>query len=400
MPFQNNSNIIVAIKRETVTGTAATAAGATRVRLIGSSGLERKRAIIQSVEKRGDGLTSMGRLGGVSVSGGYSGEMSIGGAVDIMTEAIMRSTWVTATAIGFATMTTVAIGSNTVTAAGGDWIATQGLRVGDIFTLSGTSLAADNNVVAPIIALGTLTITTVTGAFTTLAATATGTITIAKRVVSASVPTRYSHTVEQYDEDTDLSELFIGCRLTGWKLSLKPGAMAMWQATFMGMDRTILTTGTSPWFTTPTNTTGLELISDDATLRKNGVTVTTFTSLDIDFSVKAQAPDVIGTFIPPDVFDNDLVVSGSAAGLRQDFANLTLFDAETEFELWIILRDTSQTPNTFYSVFLPRVKITGLAAPVGGGDGAKIETIGLMVGPKVAATGYDGTIAVISSSAP
>jgi hypothetical protein len=44
------------------------------------------------------------------------------------------------------------------------------------------------------------------------------------------------------------------------------------------------------------------------------------------------------------------------------------------------------------------VKISGLSADVGGGDGAKIETLNLMVGPKAAATGYDATIATFSSS--
>ena len=101
----------------------------------------------------------------------------------------------------------------------------------------------------------------------------------------------------------------------------------------------------------------------------------------------------------PDIFDNDCMVSGQVTGLREDFANLTLYDAETEFEISILLEEPSGTPKECLSIFLPRVKISALSAPAGGGDGAKVETLSLMVGPKAAATGYDGTIAMISSSA-
>ena len=399
--YQNNSNILVAIKRETSTGVAAgaTSGTATRVRLVGSPGLELKRAVVQSAEKRGDGLTSMGRLGGKSLAGSYNGEISAGGAVDLHTESVMRSTWVAAVPISFVSVTTVAIGSNTLTNPGSDWIA-AGVRVGDIFTLSGTSLAANNSTNNPVTAVSTNVITTVLGAFTTLAATATGTITIAKKVKTATTPTRYSHSIEQYDADVDLSELFLGCRAVGMKLSFKPGQMATISYMYEGMDRTILTTGTSPWFIAPTLTTGLELIADDASIRKAGVVVATFTGFDLDFSIKAKGENVLGSFVPADIFDNDMVVSGSISALRSDFANLTSFDAETEFELGILLQEPTTAPKPFFAVYLPRVKFSGLSAPVGGGDGAKVETLSLMIGPRVAATGYDAGIATFATSVP
>ena len=63
-----------------------------------------------------------------------------------------------------------------------------------------------------------------------------------------------------------------------------------------------------------------------------------------------------------------------------------------------MLQELATAPKPCLNVFLPRVKIQGLSAAVGGGDGAKIETKLLMIGPKVAATGSDGTISTISSS--
>lgn len=399
MTIQTNANISVRIKRETTTGTAATASGATTVRLIPSAGSEFKRAAIIAQELRGDGVTNMGRLGMKSVDSAYEGELTVGGATDIIAEAIMRSTWVTAFEVGFATMTTIAIGTNTLTAAGGDFVGTQGIRVGDIFKLSGTTVSADNNTNNVVVSIGSLTIVTTTGAFTTLAATATGTITIAKKVKTATTPTRYSHTIEQYDEDADLSELFLGNRVTSMRLSCKPGEMAKLSFGCMGMDRTALATGTSPWFTSPSLTTGLGLIADDASILYNGALVTTFTGIDLVFTLSANTVGVVGSFVAPDIFDNVLTVSGTISALRSDFSNLTLFDAETEFALNVLLQELATAPKPFFNVYLPRVKISALSAPVGGGDGPKVETLTLMVGPKVAATGHDGTIATISSSA-
>ena len=399
MTIQTNANISVRIKRETTTGTAATAAGSTVVRLIGSPGLELKRAPIVAQELRPDGVTNMGRLGAKSVDGSYEGEVTVGGHTDIVVEAIMRAAWVTAFEVGFATMTTVAIGTMTMTAAGGDWVGGQGIRVGDVLTLSGTTVSGNNNTRNPVRSVNSLTITTATGAFTTLAATATGTITVAKKVKTATTPTRYSHTVEQYDEDADLSELFLGCRVTSLKLSCKPNEMARITVGMMGMDRTALATATSPWFTAPAETTGLGLIADDAAISFNGALVTQFTGIELDFTIGAAGQPVLGSFVSPDIFDNVLTVSGSISGLREDFSKITLYDAETEFAINLLLQELATAPKPFLNVFLPRVKIQALSAPVGGGDGAKIETLQLMVGPKVAATGSDGTIATFSSSA-
>jgi hypothetical protein len=399
MAYQTGANVLIAIKRETTTGTAATAASATVVRYIDSPGLGLRRGTIRSGEKRADANQAMGRLGNKSVEGTINAEATVGGATDLLLEALMRSAWATTVVVGFATMTTVAIGTNTVTAAGGDWVGGQGLRVGDIFTLSGTTVAGNNNLRTPIVSISSTVITVPAGTFTTLAATATGTLTRLRKLVNGATPTRYSHTIEQYDRDIDLSELFLGCRLTGVRLSLRPNQPVQLAYSFLGMDRTVLTTGTSPWFSSPSETTGLALVADDSSIYKDGVAVATFTGLDLDFQIAARGEPVIGSLVTPDIFDNDLGVTGSITGLRSDFANLTAYDAETEFAIQVVLKEPGTDPDPCLGLFLPRVKISDLSAPVGGGDGAKIETLQLMIGPKVAATGYDGTVASWATSA-
>jgi hypothetical protein len=399
--YQTGANVLVAMKEETTIGTAATAAGATRVRFIGSSGAELKRAAILSQEKTSAAITPMGRLGAKSVDSVYETELSVGGALTLLTEGIMRAAYATTVVVGFATMTTVAFNTNTVTAAGGDWVGGQGLRVGDIFTVTGTSLAANNDLRTPITAISSTVITVPAGSFTTLAATATGTLTRLRKVINGTSPSRKSYTLEQYDGDTDLSELFLGNRVTGLKWSIQPNAITKVTPTFMGLDRTILTTGTSPWFSSPTLSAGVPLIAHDMVILQSGVAVAVFTSAEIDMTIAAQHEPVIGAYVSPDIFDNDLAMSGTITGLRSDFANLTAFDAETEYDLQLLFKapTSAGTPVECVSMYIPRIKLASVTAPVGGGDGAKIETRQIMFGPKTAATGYDGTLVVISQSA-
>jgi hypothetical protein len=396
--YQGSSNVLAAIKRETTTGVAATASGATQMRVTSSPGLVLQRANIQSAEKRSDMLKTLARLGGKSVSGSYNAELTIGGATDILLEAIMRSTWSAAVTTAASTFTTLTAGVSTITGASGSFLST-GIRVGDVLNLTGTAVAANNNINLRVVSVTATVITLAGTPLSVGTADATGNLVRLKKIVNGVTATRYSHTIEQYNTDIDLSELFLGCRLTGLKLSFKPGAMGTVQYTFMGLDRTLLTAGTSPWFTTPTLTTGLDLIADDSALRYNGVDVVNFTGFDIDFSIAAKAESIIGTFVSPDVFDNDLTVTASVTALRSDFSNLTAYDAETEFEASILLQEPTGAPKGCLRIFLPRVKIGAASAPFAG-DGAMIETLPLLVGAKVAATGYDAGVANISSSAP
>jgi hypothetical protein len=398
LAYQTSSRVLAAIRRETTAGTAATVTGASQIRLIGSPGLKLNRARIESNEKRTDALKQMPRLGYKSVDGSFNSELSAGGHHDLLLEAVQRNAASTATSIGFATLTTVAVGTNQVVAAAGDWVA-QGIRVGDIFTLSGTSVSGNHAVNARVVAVTSLTISVPPATFTTLAASATGTLTRAKKMINGTTPTSFTHSIEQYDQDIDVSELFLGCMCVGVNLSFRPGQMATAQYTFLGMDRTALATGTSPYFTSPTLTTSLQLVADDSSIRYNGAQVATFTGFDLNFQITAAGEPVIGSLVTPAIFDNDMMASGSITGLRSDFSNLTLFDAETEFDVSILLEEPTGSPPAFLSVFLPRVKLAGIDAPIGGGDGAKIETLEIVTGPKTAATGYDGTVAAFHSSA-
>jgi hypothetical protein len=367
------------------------------MRIIGGNGMQLNYAQVQSVEKLANSLTSMGRLGYKSTTGDFNKELSVGGVTDVEVEAVMRAAWTAAVTGAFATFTTVAVQTNALVATAGSFI-TQGVKAGDIFTLSGTSQASNNGRNIRALAVTTATISTVTGTFTAVAASATGTLTALKKIFTAATPTRYSHTIEQYDTDITAGEIYLGCRLVGIDLSFKPGAMAQMTSHYLGVDRT--TESGSSYFTSPTLTTTIGLVADDSSIRYNGADVAKFTGFDLKFAITAAGVPIIGSRVTPDIFDNNLAVSGTITALRSDFSNLTLLDAETEFEVEIVLQSPTGSPPDCFGIYLPRVKISDLgAAPVGGGDGAKIETLTLMVGPKTADTTHDGGIATFYSSA-
>ena len=399
MTYQAAANVLVALKAETTTGVAVTTVtGAAQLRINDSPGMKLNRAVVQSEEKRSDGLKTMGRLGFKSTDGSFNSELSPGGATDILLEAVMRGTWATTTSITFATMTTITTGTNEVVANAGDWVGAQGIRVGDVFRLS-NHIAANDDENLMVTAVTSLTISTATNLLTADASAAsTGTLTVLRKLINPATPTKRTFNVEQYDTDTDLTELFLGSKVVGINLSFQPGQMVQVTYTFIGMDRTALATGASPFFTSPSLTTSLGMIADDSSIRFNGALVTDFTGFDLDFQITAAGVPVIGSPVSPDIFDNDMMVSGTITGLRQDFGNITLYDAETEFEVSILLEESESEPKSCLGIFIPRAKFQSLAAPAGGGDGAKVETKEVMIGPKASATGYDGTIAVFSSS--
>lgn len=406
MPIQSNSRVVVALKRETTLGTAAGTSGGDILRITDSPGFDPDRNPIESAEQRVDGTTAMGRLGGRSLTGSFNGELVVGGAIDVILEAMTRGTWRAALVITQATagLTSITTTTTTIVASAGSWI-TAGVRVGDIIRLTNHT-AQNNNLNLRVLAVSALTIT-VGGIGSNAAAPLTTNaspdsifeVTVLKKLVNPATPVRYSHTVEQGGTDMDLSAIFLGCRVTGFSLSCRPNSMATFTVTFTGLNWTFLVTGTSPYFTAPSVTTGLALVADDSAVRYNGADVATFTGFDIEFTLGAETDNVIGSTVSPDVADNNWRASGTITGFRSDFSNLTLWEAETEFEVSIALQEPGAAPNSVIGFFFPRVKLRKVGAPAGGGTGNMIETMELMIGPKVAASGYDGTSVAIYSSA-
>jgi len=405
MAYQTSANVLVALAVEAAgtPGTAALAgaADAKLLRITDSPGLVKHFGKIVSAEKRDDGEVPLPRHGGISVDGSYNTEVTVGGAMDVLYQALKRSTWVAETAAltcdAGLVWTSLAAAANTLTLVGTGSFITQGFKKGDLVKI--TAVATNLNKIGMVQTVAANVLTFYGTPFSVEGADNDAALTIMKKLKTATTPTRRSFTIDQYKQDIDLSETFVGCRAIGLKLSFKPNAHATATWSFLGMDRTAQAVGTSPWFTLPpVATTGLALIADDSTICKNGAVVATFTGFDLDFTIAAKGEPVIGSLISPDIFDNDVTVSGQITGLRSDFANLTLYDADTEFEVGIHLHEPGALPQGCVGFYLPRCTIGELSAPAGGGDGAEIETLALNTGPAVAAATVDAGTCTISSS--
>lgn len=396
MPMQTGRNILIAYKVEGTYNVAPAAAGAKRFRPNASSGLRLSRAMIQPNEIRSDGQTSMARLGSKSVGGGYSADLSVG-SFDELIEAALRGTWTAAQVITQATMTSITTTTSTIVAAGGSWI-TQGVRVGDVVRLSSHSTAANNDRNLRVIGV-TATVITVAETLTVDAvADASFSLTIARKLIQPTTPVSRSFTFEEYQQDLDLTEQVTGARISSLKISGEPDGMCIIEFGIVAADQTGLASGSSPFFSSPTLTTTIALTLADAKIRFAGADVVTLTSFDVMLDLSGATLPVIGSLTTPDVFLNPASISGSVSGVRSDLTNLTRFTGETELELHVMMVEPESEPKDFVSLFLPRIKLTGVDKAFGG-DGAMIETLPFIVGPKEGTTGYDSTMIHFATSA-
>ena len=402
MAFQTGSNYLVALKREEAAtpGTAATAGSAAVLRTLDSPGMKLTRANIMSAERNAAMTKPIARIGFKGVDGSYNTEWSVGGGHDILLEALVRGTWSAESTITYdnsAALTSLEVtGTNEITSVGTTSFVAA-IFEGDIIYLTDMSTAANNNVNCRVIGVAANVLTLAGTPLTIQVADIACSLVRLKKVYTPATPTRYSHTIEQYSTDIDLSELFLGCRLINAKFSFKPGQHATISFAFLGMDRTLLLTGTSPWFTAPAVSTGISVVADDSVIVSGGSVVTTYTGMDLDFTIAAKGEPTIGNLVTPDIFDNDFSCSGSITGLRENFANLISYDAETEFALGMKLEEPVAAPKPAVGLWLPRVKIGGIEAPLGG-DGGQIETRTLLIGPSVATTTLHASPVIFHSS--
>lgn len=399
---QTSSNVIVAVRREATPGTPPGTGSGVRVRITDSQGLALVKALARSAEKRADGNRQKGRHSSRSVSGGYNNELTAGGANDIFLEALLRAAATASATRTQAELTSIAIASNVITAGGGSFI-TQGFRFGQIIYLTGCSAAANDNrnCMVTAVTASTMAVLPVNGvALTDMGADTTFSIVRRGHIINGAAPTRFHHTIEQYDVDHERSEQFTGCKVVGLSLNIVPGQPVTCAWNIMGFNRTLLDTGSAPYYVTPSLTTGLAMVGDEIALRYNGALATRFTSLKLDFNLAAAGVGVLGSLTTPDIFDNDLSIDATATVIRASHSDLTLYEAETAFEMSLVLENrVSVAPFECYGFSFPVVTIDDQKAPVGGGDGPKVDTLQLGFGTKVAATGYDGTKFIVSSSA-
>jgi hypothetical protein len=393
---QTGQNVSVRYKVQSAKGTPASGSGGKELPLVASGGLALAKAAIRSPEVRSDGMRTIPRHGSRSVGGEYMSVVRLA-ALDELLEAVFRGTWVPSFTITNTAMTSITTTTNTIVAAAGSWI-TQGLRVGDVITLTGHATAANNSKRLLVTALTASTITVPANSLTTDAVADTSfTVTVHKRLTQG-VTKRY-FTFEEYHADIDQSELFTDCMVSSVRLQLQPDNTAQAQFGLVGINGSALATGSSPQLTTPTAYDTANLIATDALIYKNGVAIAILTGFDILIDLAAQTVPVIGATTSPDVYPDNASVTGTISALRTDLQFLSDFDAETELAIAFLLREPEAAPEDFISVFLPVTKLMQAPSAALGNSGPMTSTMQFECGKKPTTSGFADTMVQINSSA-
>lgn len=388
-------NVQVAFRKEAVFGTAPGTGSGTILRPNPSPGLDLKKALIKPGEFRKDGQSAMARQGTLQVAGSFEADLIVG-SLDVLIDGLMRSAvtaLVTATSADFTNITIT--GTNTITWNTGD--PRTKFKTGDVFKISGSANSANHNKWFRISSQTATTMVTAGTALSNQAADAGATLTRTKKWINGATPTRASYYFEQLYQDLAKGDQFMGVRVIGGKISLAGDAMV--KVTFNLLGQNGLTNQVA-YYVTPTLPTGTGLVSEDATIRLNGVDYSDITGLEINFGMGGAVPSMVGTNLPPDVFENNLEVTGSVSFLMSDTVRQLLWVGanDTEWELQVLLQTPTGTPTDMVWLFLPRCKFTDMSDPLGTDQGI-ILTAPFTCGVKDVTTGYDSATIAIGTSA-
>jgi hypothetical protein len=414
MAYQENWNGYMAYKVQSALGTRAASTAALVHRQTGGVGGRMTKAAIESLEIRRDGLSTRGRHGLQKSTGTYSSELSIGGFDNIL-QAVSRGTWgsadlaVTEATAGLTSITTT---TTTIVAAAGSWI-TAGFRVGDVVVMTGHSSAGNNSRLlrlTGVVAL-TLTVAAVDGLPLTLNAVADTAFTITRtgRVLvnpgAGNLVKRY-YTIEEYEYDTDRSEMFDDCVWGSYRIAMQPNGLVQLDTTWVGTgEMEALETGSSPYFVSPTTPTGVPLAVVEAVVRMGSTDLVSLTSFDITVDNQPMAPDVISSSpYAPAVFSGSEMVSMNLSMLRSDLQQVADFIAETPLSLHVVCTENESAPESFFSLFVPNFTLGGVdksaLAKQGGPRTQTIPVPAALVGIDNTGSGYDATAVKIQVSNP
>jgi hypothetical protein len=411
MAYQSQANGLIAFKAQGAKGTVASGGSGFVLRTAGGPGGRLVKGVYESNEVRRDLMRIRGRHGLRQVSGSYTVEVSLDNCDDFY-QALFRGAWEAPITVTQATAGLTSVTSNATgifTAAAGSWI-TAGLRVGDVVAFTGLNATGNNSRNFRITAL-TATVMTVASldglpvitdgvADTTFSVVRTGQKLICP-AAGASV-NRY-FTIEEYDGDLDLTEIFVDCVITSVKFTIAPGGLITSDIAFTGTGLFQTATGASaPTFTTPTESVGLPLSSVDAVLRYGSADFADLTSWDLTIEIGGVAPEVVGSVISPDVFTGQMAVSMNFTTLRQDYARMIEFLNETPAAFHVVMAENDAEPKDFMSIYVPNLTLGGIdKSPLSREAGPRTQSITVpagLIGKDTSGGAFDATMVKLQVS--
>lgn len=394
MAYQSARNLQVVYKAETVFGQLPGATGATVFRP-NRGALTLAKEPIRSNEVRRDGMSSRGRHGSRSVTGQYSGDLSVG-TFDALIEAVFRGTFASAVSITGAGVTSITTTANTIVAASGSWLA-LGIRAGDVVRLTDHSSPGNNN--------RNLRVTDVTASTLTVAETlvvdavadTTFTLTRPKKLIQGVTPR--SFTVEEYEADIDGSEVFKGVRVGSLQVQMQPNGMCILTFGLVGQDMEVMTGAAAPYFTAPTETVSIGLTAVEAKIRLGAEDVLDVSSIDMKLNVNAAGVPVVGSVLTPDVFTNTAKIEGTITALKKDVARSQQFLDEDELSLHLLFEENESGAADFCAFYLGNFTLASATKSEMGADNARTQSFTMLIGKDERGGAYDPTMIKYQTSA-
>ena len=380
----------VALKKETVWGVAATAAGARYIRRV-SSDLSLSKDSYESKEIRTDQQTAVHRHGMRKVEGTLKGELSPGSYSDLIA-AQLRKNFAAGPSLTGNDISATAGGFETVA---GDFVV-AGFRPGIVLRAAGFANAQIN---ARNFVITKVTAKALAGEYLTetpaLVEAAGGMVTLAAAGLTSYVPesghTDDSFTIEHFFGDIGESEVFTGIKVDSIDIKLPPTGMAEISAKLMGKD---LVTGQVEHFTNPAPASTMDTVSAvNGRIYVTGSRLTLLTSLDLSIKAGLSTEPVVGSNTAPELFRGRVVGTGNSTAFFENGQLRDAFLHETEVPVFAVFPVSDAPDADFLAFRLPRVKFSG--ASKDDGEKGVIQNLPFVI---LKATG-DTTISIQDSAA-
>lgn len=340
---------------ESVFGSTPVSAAFQRIRDVSFSVNLQKEAY-QSEERRSDRMRQDVRHGYRSVSGDIVGELSQQSWDDFI-QAIMGGTWASGASVNFSSVASNST-LNRITVGSANF-PTNGVRVGDVFSVSATPAVAgltDRFFTALSVGVSTIEVEPGTIGTTT---TASAIIRVVGQKVEVGTTYR-SFTIERWLTDRSLYQQFKGVRFNQMTISVPASGLVGVTFSVIGQDGTGFGSSVASTYTATPQTTPFAAVNGE--LYEGGSVLGLVTAAEISINNNMAGPQVVGSNLTPDLlFGRFADVTGTITVL---FTNATMhnkFVSETESTLILRLqnKDALDSTTEFINLTLPRIKYSG-----------------------------------------
>jgi Phage tail tube protein len=348
----------LAYKKESAWGTLAGATGAKQLRRV-SGTFNLSKETYESGEQRLDYQVADFRHGVRSATGSVNGELSAGTYSEFLGSVLARN---------FSSITPSATGSVTVAVAGSAYTFTRttgsyltdGVNIGHVVRFTGMNAANSNvNLLVTSVTATVLTVVPVNGATLVAETVATGAAYVfpgKETFIPQTGHTDDSYTFEEWFTDITQSEVYTGCKVSSFGISVPASGFVTADIGFSGKD--LAQTGTTAYFTSPTalGTTGV-LASVNGLLVVNGTVKAVVTSIDLSVERSLENNTVVGSNSLADLVTGRIRVTGNMSTYFVDGTFRDYFKDETTVSLVLVVSSGTAGNADFVTIALPKIKV-------------------------------------------